>query len=120
MGIEEKISNLSRRCAGRSMELVGRITKNTRWQLAGYTTWTSALEAEAREKAKDAAKAMEAVAAYGLTGRPLLQAGVTVPVPVPPVRALDTAEFDTAVHSPPSGALGTWPSGRRVNGHPLR
>ncbi|MEU8080968.1 hypothetical protein AB0B31_36635 [Catellatospora citrea] len=66
MGIEAKISNISRRCAGRSMELIGKVTHSARWQLTGYTTWMSACEEAAREQAKDVAKAMEAVAAYGL------------------------------------------------------
>lgn len=64
MGIEEKISNVARRYAGRSMELVGKISHNTRWQVAGYTTWSTACDDAAREKAKDQAKAMEAVSAY--------------------------------------------------------
>ncbi|BCJ75783.1 hypothetical protein CS0771_53270 [Catellatospora sp. IY07-71] len=73
MGIEEKLSNLSRRCAGRSMELAGRISHNARWQSAGYRIWTSARDEETREKAKDAAKALDAVAAYGLLDGPLLR-----------------------------------------------
>ncbi|WP_155369995.1 hypothetical protein [Catellatospora vulcania] len=68
MGIEAKISNVSRRCAGRSMELIGKLTHSTRWQLTGYTTWVSACEDAAREQAKDLAKAMEAVAAYRAGG----------------------------------------------------
>ncbi|GAA1378196.1 hypothetical protein [Catellatospora chokoriensis] len=72
MGIDEKFSNLSRRCAGRSMELVGKITHNTRWQIAGYTTWMAARDDETREKAKDAAKAMDALSAYGMAHLPPL------------------------------------------------
>lgn len=87
MGVEAKLSNMSRRCAGRSMELFGKITHNTRWQLAGRTIWMSACDDEAREKAKDAAKAMEAVAAYGLGGQLMPQARATASGQMPPAGA---------------------------------
>ncbi|GAA1394068.1 hypothetical protein ACFQZ4_02390 [Catellatospora coxensis] len=100
MGIEEKISNLTRRYAGRSMELVGKISHNTRWQLAGYTIWLTACDDAAREKAKDQAKAMEAVSAY-------LPAFPSGPQPFgASVASLDTADLGRPLTSP---KIDAWP-----------
>ncbi|GIF81935.1 hypothetical protein ACFQY4_18890 [Catellatospora bangladeshensis] len=101
MGIDEKLGNMSRRCVGRSLELFGKITHNTTMQLAGYTTWSSACEEADREKAKDAIKAMEAVAAFGLAGRPVLEPMIK------PASAMPNAADDTAATRPSGWATGT-------------
>ncbi|MEU7823134.1 hypothetical protein [Catellatospora sp. NPDC049133] len=109
MGIDEKISNLSRRCAGRSMELVGKITHNSRWQLTGYTTWLSACDDAIREKAKDEAKAMAAVSSYWSTYP-------TAPETSPAAAVLERV---VPADSPATAQLGTRPDYLRIPGGPV-
>lgn len=71
MGIEEKLSNVSRRLGGRGLYALGRLTGSTRWQMAGTALWTSSVEEEARELGKDERKAAEAVSRY-IAERPML------------------------------------------------
>lgn len=60
MGFDEKIHNMSQRVAGRAEEVAGRVTHNERWQQEGRARVAAAHEEEARQKAKDVAKAQEA------------------------------------------------------------
>jgi uncharacterized protein YjbJ (UPF0337 family) len=60
MGFDEKLHNMSQRVVGRAEEVAGRVTHNQRWEQEGRTRVSTAHEEEAREKAKDVAKAQEA------------------------------------------------------------
>ncbi|MBV1855463.1 hypothetical protein [Catellatospora tritici] len=61
MGIEAKLSNVSQRLVGRAEEVAGRITHNDHWQADGRSRREHAREDEIRQKAKDVAKAQEAM-----------------------------------------------------------
>lgn len=80
----------------------------------------SACDDEAREKAKDAAKAMEAVAAYGLAGRLTPEARATASGQAPPADVPRFADSGTVSVSPPLAAS-TWPNAEPVKAaRPLR
>lgn len=60
MGFDAKLHNVGQRVAGRAEEVAGKVTHNQRWEQEGRARVSAALEEEAREKAKDVAKAQEA------------------------------------------------------------
>ncbi|MEV4416758.1 CsbD family protein [Catellatospora sp. NPDC049609] len=60
MGFDEKLHNMSQRVVGKAEEVAGRVTHNQRWEQEGRARVSAADEQEAREKAKDLAKAQEA------------------------------------------------------------
>ncbi|MBV1853166.1 hypothetical protein [Catellatospora tritici] len=94
MGFDEKLSNVSRRFAGRATHLAGRLTGNTHWEMSGYAIWASAVEEEIREKGKDAHKAVAAIERYEdeLRARTPAVGGLTPPAATPVAQSTTPAD----------------------------
>ncbi|WP_212830918.1 hypothetical protein [Catellatospora sp. TT07R-123] len=81
MGIESKLSNVSQRLVGKAEEVAGRITHNDHWQADGRARREHAREDEIRQKAKDVAKAQEAMGVISRDERLRLERDGTAPAP---------------------------------------